>query len=102
MNYAFLMGRLTADPQLRQWGSGEKEVSCRFTLAVYNTPDKTDFIECTAFGMAAHVVADNCNKGQMLGVMASIHNNNYTDNNGVKHYGYNITVNRVYLCGKGV
>lgn len=101
MNDVCLMGRLVAQPVIRQSGDGKPDI-CRFTLAVYNTPDKTDFIECTAFGVVAHVVVENCNKGQMLCVSASIHNNNYTDNNGVKHYGYNITVNRVYLCGKGV
>jgi single-strand DNA-binding protein len=38
-------------------------------------------------------------KGNMILVEGNIQNNNYTDNNGVKHYSNKIIVENVSFCG---
>ncbi len=100
INKVILMGRLTADPELRQTQSGIS--SCRFTVAVdrrfadKNTGERqTDFINVVTWRQQAEFVSRYFSKGRMIIVEGSIRNNNYTDNNGVKHYGYDVVADNV-------
>lgn len=96
------MGRLTADPETRQTQTGMQVV--KFTIAIDRIPDrngekKADFISCTAFNKTAEIVSRYFTKGKMIAVEGNLQNNNYTDQNGVKHYGMQILVNSVNFCG---
>lgn len=100
INKVILMGRLTADPELRQTQSGIS--SCRFTVAVnrnYSPKDggerQADFINVVAWRQTAEFVSRYFSKGRMIIVEGSLRNNNYTDNNGVKHYGYDVYADNV-------
>lgn len=100
INKVILMGRLTADPELRQTQSGI--ASCRFTVAIdrrfadKNTGERqADFINVVAWRQQAEFVSRYFSKGRMIIVEGSIRNNNYTDNNGVKHYGYDVVADNV-------
>lgn len=100
INKVILMGRLTADPELRQTQSGIS--SCRFTVAVdrryadKNTGErKADFITVMTWRQQAEFVSRYFSKGRMIIVEGSIQNDNYTDSNGVKHYGYNVVADNV-------
>lgn len=100
INKVIIMGRLTADPELRQTQSGIS--SCRFTVAVdrrfadKNTGErKADFINVIAWRQQAEFVSRYFSKGRMIIVEGSIQNNNYTDSNGVKHYGYDVVADNV-------
>ena len=99
LNKVVLMGRLTADPELRQTQSGVN--SCRFTVAVDRNfvpqggERQADFIGCTAWGKTAEFVSKYFLKGQMIIVEGTLRNNNYTDSNGVKHYSYNVVADSV-------
>lgn len=100
MNIVILHGRLTKDPEIRQTRSGISV--CRFTVAVDKfTKDKekaADFIECTAWRQTAEFVSRYFTKGSAIIVEGSLHNNNFTDNNGVKHYSYNVLAERVHFA----
>lgn len=96
------MGRLTTDPETRQTQTGMQVV--KFTVAIDRMPDKNgekkaDFISCTAFNKTAEIVSRYFSKGKMIAVEGNLQNNNYTDQNGVKHYGMQILVNSVNFCG---
>lgn len=96
------MGRLTADPETRQTQTGMQVV--KFTVAIDRIPDKNgekkaDFVSCTAFNKTAEIVSRYFAKGKMIAVEGNLQNNNYTDQNGVKHYGMQILVNSVNFCG---
>lgn len=100
INKVILMGRLTADPELRQTQSGI--ASCRFTVAVDRRftdkatgERKADFINVVAWRQNAEFVSRYFSKGRMIIVEGSIQNNNYTDNNGVKHYGYDVIADNI-------
>ena len=104
LNKVILMGRLTRDPELKNTQSGIP--ICRFSVAVERRfADKTtgqretDFLDCTAFRGTAEFLARYFSKGSMILVEGAIQNNNYTDNNGVKHYSHNIMVDNVSFCG---
>jgi single-strand DNA-binding protein len=96
------MGRLTADPDLKTSASGK--AFCRFNLAVnrpYKQGDeqKADFFGVVCFNKTAEFVSKYFTKGNPILVSGSVQNNDYTDNNGVKHYGCQIVANSVCFCG---
>lgn len=100
INKVILMGRLTADPELRQTQSGIS--SCRFSVAIdrrytdKNTGErKTDFITVIAWRQQAEFVSRYFSKGRMIIVEGTLQNDNYTDSNGVKHYSYNVVADNV-------
>ena len=109
MNKVVLIGRLTADPELRQTQSGI--ASCRFTVAVNRRfADKTtgerqaDFISCTAWRQTAEFVSRYFNKGKLIAIEGSLRNNNYQDGNhpDVTHYTMDVQVDNVeFVGGKG-
>lgn len=89
INKVILMGRLTADPELKQTQNGI--AYCMITVAV-NRPkikdkeQEADFISVQAWRNTAEFICKYFSKGKMIIVEGSIRNNNYTDKNGVKHY----------------
>ena len=104
LNKVIIMGRLTKDPDFKQTQSGI--AMCKFSVAVERQfKDKmtgerqTDFLDCTAFRGTAEFISRYFSKGNMILVEGNIQNNNYTDNNGVKHYSNNIMVENVSFCG---
>lgn len=98
INRVILMGRLTADPELRQTPSGI--ASCKFTVAVdrgFKSKDgekQTDFIRVTAWRATAEFVSRYFSKGKMIIVEGSLHNNDY-EKDGVKHYSMDVQADKV-------
>ena len=98
MNKVILIGRLCADPEFRQTTSGI--AVCRIRIAVNRPKQKdkeqqADFINCTAWRSTAEFIARYFTKGQKIIVEGSLRNNDYTDNNGVKHYSMDVLVDGV-------
>ena len=106
MNKVILVGRLTADPELRQTQSGI--ASCRFTVAVdrrfadKNTGERqADFITCQAWRQTAEFVSRYFNKGKMIAVEGSLRTGKYQDKNhpDVTHYTTDVYVDNVEFVG---
>lgn len=105
MNKSILIGRLTADPELRQTQSGIS--SCRFTVAVNRKykNDKgefeADFITCVAWRQTAEFVSKYFTKGKMIAIEGTLHTGSYQDKNypDVKHYTTDVYVDNVDFCG---
>ena len=106
MNKVILIGRLTADPELRQTQSGI--ASCRFTVAVDRRfADKStgerqaDFISCTAWRQTAEFVSRYFNKGKLICVEGSLRTGSYSDRNhpDVTHYTTDVFVDNVEFVG---
>lgn len=101
INKVIIMGRLTADPELRQTTTGIS--SCNFTVAVdrgyksANGEKQTDFIRCQAWKQTAEFVSRYFSKGRMIIVEGSMQNNDYTDKNNVKHYSFVVNVVSVHF-----
>lgn len=98
INKVILMGRITADPELRQTTSGI--ASCKFTVAVdrgFKNKDgekQTDFIRVTAWRATAEFVSKYFSKGKMIIVEGSLRNNDY-EKDGVKHYSMDVQADKV-------
>lgn len=99
------MGRLTADPELRQTASGIS--SCSFSVAVdrgfkgQNGERQTDFIGCTAWRQTAEFISKYFSKGKMIGIEGALRTRNYDDKRypDVKHYVTEVLVDHAYFGG---
>ena len=102
LNSVIIMGRLTADPELRTTTNGLSVTS--FTVAVdrnYKSGDErqTDFINCVAWRQTADFVTRFFKKGQMIAVQGSLQVRNYEDKNGNKRTAYDVVADNVSFCG---
>ncbi len=101
LNKVIIMGRLTRDPEFRQTTSGIPVV--RFSVAVdrnysnQNGERQADFINVSAWRGTAEFVSRYFTKGSMIVVEGSLQNDDYTDNNGVKHYRMQVVADQVYF-----
>ncbi|MCI5904746.1 MAG: single-stranded DNA-binding protein [Oscillospiraceae bacterium] len=106
LNKVILMGRLTADPELRQTPSGVS--TCRFTVAVdrefvgQGQERQADFITVTAWRQSAEFVSRYFSKGRMICVEGSIRTGSYVDKrySDVTHYTTEVYADRVYFTGE--
>ena len=91
MNVLILSGRLTADPEIRY--TADKTPYCKFTLAVQDTKDKADFIQCTAWRDNAEWIAKSVRKGDRLAVRGEWTSGSY-DKGGVRIYTNECTIHQ--------
>lgn len=100
LNIACIMGRLTADPELRHTSNDKAVV--KFTLAC-NRPTRADaesqadFIDITAWGKTAEFVSKYFHKGQLVAVDGSIRTDSY-EKEGVKRKSFEIWANNVHFA----
>ena len=99
-NKVILVGNLTADPELKQTPSGVSV--CRFSIAVQrrfgrNEQGQTtaDFFNIVAWRQSADFVSRYFTKGRAILVCGQIQNDNWTDQQGVKHYSTSIVADDV-------
>ncbi len=103
LNCAVIMGRLTADPELRTTNSGISVVS--FSVAVDRNYQRngaerqTDFINVVAWRQTAEFVSRYFHKGSMIAVQGSIQTRKYTDRNGNNRTAFEIVADNVSFCG---
>lgn len=93
MNIVMLLGRLTADPDVRTSQSGTSIAT--YTLAVdRRTKDKSaDFIRCKAFNNGAEFAERYFRKGMRVAVSGSINTGSYKDKEGRTVYTTDVLVN---------
>lgn len=103
LNNIVLMGRLTADPELRTTASNISVVS--FTLAVErNFADKqsgqrqTDFIDIVAWRSTADFVSRYFRKGQLVAVQGSLQTRSYEDRDGNRRKAFEVVADSVYFA----
>ncbi len=103
MNKVILLGRLTADPELR-YTTGTNIPICRFRLAVERPYQKAgeerqaDFFSIVAWRSTAEFVSRFFKKGQRILIEGYLRNNDYEDNQGVRHYTVEVQAERVYFA----
>lgn len=98
MNLIIIMGRFTKDPETKYTQDGKAitkasiAVSRRFKQD--GQPD-ADFFDAVAFGKTAEFMEKYFHKGMKAVITGELRNNNYTDKDGVKHYGNNIVISTI-------
>ena len=98
-NRVILVGNLVADPELKTTPNGISVT--RFRIAVNRNftrngeQQKTDFFDIVAWRQTAEFVARFFTKGRPILISGQLQNNNWTDNNYVKHYSVEIVADEV-------
>lgn len=93
------VGRLTKDPQIKAYSSGQGELAL-FSLAVNYAKDKTAYYDCVSFGKTAEMVKNYLanGKGRLILVEGMFQNNNTEKEiagQKVTNYGMNFVVHRI-------
>ena len=102
MNSVCLMGRLTADIELKTTQSGVSVAS--FSVAVdraFRAKDQerqTDFINCVAWRQTAEFISRYFRKGQRIALQGSLQSRSYTANDGSKRTVYEVVVDNAFFC----
>lgn len=101
LNVVTLVGRLTADPELRHTPNNIAVTS--FNIAVGRSYSKagedrqTDFIDVVAWRSTAEFVSKYFKKGQLIAVEGSIQTRMYEDKEGKKRKVFEVIANSVHF-----
>lgn len=97
MNHVALIGRLTADPEIRT--TQNNVTVAHYTLAVDRWgKDEADFIPCVAFSKPAEFAEKHLQKGMKVAVEGRLQSDRYTDKNGNARTSYTVVVASHYFC----
>lgn len=105
-NSVNIIGRLTADPELRQTSNGT--ATCKITVAINRSykdnsgERQADFISVTAWKQTAEFISRYFTKGQMIAIEGELRSYSYTDKRypDVTHFATEVTANNVAFCGE--
>lgn len=103
LNVVALMGRLVADPQLRQTTTGKNVAS--FRIAVdrgrkdANGQNQADFFDIVAWDKSAEFVCRYFQKGSLIAVEGRLQSRNYQDKSGNNRNAVEVVVNNVSFAG---
>ncbi len=102
MNRTILVGRLTADPELRTTPNGI--ATTRITVAVNRMPNANgeriaDFINVVVWRRQAENVAKFCTKGSLVGVEGRIQSRSYDAQDGTRRYVTEVQADQVTFLG---
>lgn len=98
LNHIVLMGRLTADPELRYTQSQTPVAS--FTVAVerdFSREKEVDFIDCVAWRQTGEFVSKYFQKGSMVVVTGSLQSRKWQDRDGNKRINWEVNVDHAYF-----
>ena len=100
LNNISIMGRLTADPALRQTSNNTPKTT--FTIACdrdFKNKDgkkETDFINVICWRQTAEFVSKYFGRGRMVAVRGRLQTEKWEDNEGKKHTIYEVLADSVY------
>lgn len=103
MNKVILIGRLTADPDIRYSQSDNPVCVARYRLAVNRRfkregEPEADFINCIAFGKTGEFAEKYLHKGSKIAIVGRIQTGSYTNKDGQKVYTTDIVVEEHEFC----
>ncbi len=105
INRVILVGRITADPEIRYTQSGLPVTN--FSLAVdrrfksASGERETDFLRIVAWRKTAELIGQYVKKGYMLGIEGSLQMNQYQTKEGEKRTTYEVQADNVQFLDRG-
>ena len=104
INNAIIMGRITAEPELKTTSSGVSvstiTVAVDRSFAKQGEDKQTDFIDVVAWRKTAEFLTKYFHKGSMIAVQGSIQTRSYEDKDGRKRKGVEIVADNISFCGE--
>lgn len=102
MNKVILMGRLTADPELKTTQSGISVVSARVAVnrrfAKQGDPVTADFIDVVFWRQTAEFVAKYFSKGRQIAIVGTLQTRQWQDKDGNKRVSVEVVSDEVYFA----
>lgn len=107
LNKAFILGRVTQDPQVRSLPSGQ--LVANFSIATnrfFYSQDRqkreqTEFHNVVAFNRPAEIIQQYLKRGSLILVEGRLQTRSWNDKNGTKKYRTEIIVENLQLGPKG-
>ena len=96
MTSATVVGRLTANPELKIAANGKKV--CSFTVADNDGGGDANFIDCVAWENTAEFISNYWAKGKYIAVTGTLRTRSYEDRSGNKRKATEIRVDRAGFC----
>ena len=102
-NKMILVGRMTADPEMKSTPSGVSvcsfSVACDRQFKDKEGNRKADFIPCVAWRGLAEFVVKYFQKGSPIGIEGSLETRKYTDKNGNNRTMFEVIADRAFFVG---
>ncbi len=103
LNRIILMGRLVADPELRQTPNGVSVASFRIAVdrdyqSKTTGERQADFIPCVAWRQTGEFISRYFSKGRMIAVQGQLQSRSYEDKTGQKRTAYEVIVDQAYFA----
>ena len=106
VNRVFLIGRLTADPEVKATPAGVYVANMRLATNTYagkdeegNSKKQTEFHQLVAFGKKAEFAGQYLRKGRQVFAEGRLKTNTWTDSAGLKHYRTEIVIDELRGLG---
>lgn len=103
LNVVAIMGRLVADPQLRQTTTGKNVASFRIACdrgrKDANGQSQADFLDIVAWDRSAEFVCRYFQKGSLIVVDGRLQSRQYQDKNGNTRNAVEIVANNIHFAG---
>ncbi|HYW26058.1 MAG TPA: single-stranded DNA-binding protein [Terriglobales bacterium] len=104
VNKVILIGRLTADPDVRATASGTHVTNLRLATNTYagkeddgTRREHTDFHSLVAFGKTAEFAAEHLRKGRLLYAEGRSQTRSWETNDGQRRYSTEVVVDAIQL-----
>lgn len=98
-NKAIVIGRMTANPELKQTQNGKSVSSFRIAVNRPRDREKVDFLDIVTWGKTAEFVNQWFHKGDPIGVEGPVQTRSYEDKNGNKRTAVEIVATGVFFVG---
>lgn len=102
MNKVILIGRLTADPELRYTPNGQPVAN--FTLAVdrrFSKNDETDFIPIVTWRRLAEICKEYLHKGKLVAIEGQLQTRSYEDKDGNRRKAFEVVGDEMQMLDRG-
>ena len=102
MQKIFIIGNLTADPEMRTTPSGKAVTNFTVAVSRKGDKDKTDFFRCAAWGKTGEVCGQYLSKGKKVCVVGKVSASAFTDKQGEAKASLEVFVTEVeFLSPRG-
>ena len=102
LNVVAIMGRLAADPQLRQTTTGKNVASFRIACdrgrRDANGQSQADWLDVVAWDRTAEFVCNYFQKGSLIAIDGRLQSRQYQDKNGNNRRSYEVQADSVYFA----
>jgi single-strand DNA-binding protein len=99
MNIVVEMGRLVADPELKQTQAGKAVCSFRIAVDRAGKDKGADFFDVVAWEKTAEFICKYFQKGGMIAITGKLQSRQYQDRSGNNRTAIEIVANNVDFCG---